>query len=224
MVPALEVSKKTQATLGALIGLTCQYEKEETQQCTITHIQDPTCEISEAQVSNPVEHCIRKYISSAGASSPERPPLPVVVLAAEQKVYEQYSHGGAGDNHDTVAKEEEAEHIVNSAGPDATHDEVKLDNDSTEGQDADEKHGRDWAEVGCARRNLARYLIGAYRRFNTLDDVCCISMTYDMEGLELFPTYRLPKADPATSTAQGYTDYEPNADDDNHSSEGNGTT
>ena len=56
----------------------------------------------------------------------------MVILAAEQEVYEQYSDGGAGDDHDAVAKEEEAEHVVNSAGPDTAHDKVKLDNNSTE--------------------------------------------------------------------------------------------
>lgn len=103
--------------------------------------------------------------------------MPVIVLAAEQEIYKQYSDGGACNDHDAVAKEEEAKHIIDSAGPDTAHDEVELDDDGTEGKDANEKHGGNGTEVACAGRNLTWYLISAYRRGNCLDNVGCVSTT-----------------------------------------------
>ncbi len=64
----------------------------------------------------------------------------MVVLGAEQEVDEQDGDGGARDDHNAVAEEEEAEHVVDFAEPHVVHDEVELDEDCTEWKDADESH------------------------------------------------------------------------------------
>ena len=57
----------------------------------------------------------------------------MIVLTTEQEVDEENGDGGAGDDHDTVAKEEEAEHVIHFPKPHVIHDEVELDEDCTEG-------------------------------------------------------------------------------------------
>ena len=65
----------------------------------------------------------------------------MVVLGAEQEVDEEDGDGGAGDDHEAVAEEEEAEHVVDFAEPHVVHDEVELDEDGAKGEDAYEGHG-----------------------------------------------------------------------------------
>ena len=59
--------------------------------------------------------------------------MPMVVLGTQQVVDEKYGHGGGSDDHEPVTEEEEAEHVVDFAEPDAAHDEVELDEDGAEG-------------------------------------------------------------------------------------------
>lgn len=73
----------------------------------------------------------------------------MVVLGAEEEVNEQHGDGGAGENHDQVAEEEEAKHVVDLAEPDVVEDEEKLDEDSAEREDADKGHGGEGPQVGC---------------------------------------------------------------------------
>lgn len=73
----------------------------------------------------------------------------MVVLRAKQEVDEQDGDSGTSDNHDSVAEEEEAEHVVDFAEPHVVHNEVELYEDGTEGENADEEHGGDGAKVGC---------------------------------------------------------------------------
>lgn len=72
----------------------------------------------------------------------------MIVLRTEQEVDQEYRDGGTGDDHDAVAEEEKAEHVVDFAEPHVVHDEVELDEDGAEGEDTDEEHGWEWAEVG----------------------------------------------------------------------------
>lgn len=92
---------------------------------------------------------MQKHIAGAGACTQEGSPLPVVVLGAEQEVDEQHGDGGAGEDRDQVAEEEEAEHVVDLAEPDVVEDEEELDEDGAEGEDADKGHGGQGAQVGC---------------------------------------------------------------------------
>ncbi len=93
----------------------------------------------------------------------------MIILATEQEVDEQDSNGGTGDYHDAVAEEEEAEHVVYLAKPHVVHDEIKLDEDSAEGKNADEEHRRNGSEVRSGRRYLAGYLVDADRRLHGLE-------------------------------------------------------
>lgn len=53
----------------------------------------------------------------------------MVVLGTEEEVDREYSNSSACDDHQTVADEEEAEHVVYPREPDRVHDEVQLDKD-----------------------------------------------------------------------------------------------
>ena len=72
----------------------------------------------------------------------------MIILTAEQEVNEENGDGRAGDDHDAVAKEEEAEHVVYFAEPHVVHDEVEFDENGTKGKDANEEHGRYRPEIG----------------------------------------------------------------------------
>ncbi len=65
----------------------------------------------------------------------------MVVLAAEQEVDEKDGDSGARDDHDAIAEEEETEHVVDFAEPHIVHDEVELNEDGAEGENANEEHG-----------------------------------------------------------------------------------
>ena len=73
----------------------------------------------------------------------------MVVFRAQQEVYEENRDSGAGDDHDAVAEEQETKHVVDFSKPHVVHDKVELNENGAEGEDADEEHGRDRAEVRC---------------------------------------------------------------------------
>jgi len=58
--------------------------------------------------------------------------MPMVILAAKQKVNHENGDSSASDDHEGIAKEEESKHIVHLAEPDGGHDEVEFDEDCTE--------------------------------------------------------------------------------------------
>lgn len=106
MVPVVSlVRRKTLPgrARGTRSGLTGQNEEEEAYQCTIPNVKHGRSKAAEADPSNPVDECICKNISSRGSRGRERPPLPVVVLATEEKVHKENSHRGASEDHDAVA-------------------------------------------------------------------------------------------------------------------------
>ena len=121
---------------------TCQYEEQEGDQKTISHIKHTTRKAPEAQFADPIQHSIHKHIKRACASRTECSPLPMVIFRAEEEVYEQDRYGGAGDDHDAVAEEEEAEHVVDLSEPHVVHDKVEFDEDGAKRKDSDEEHRR----------------------------------------------------------------------------------
>ena len=129
------------------VRLTSQDKKQEANQSAVPDIKHPTSKTPKAQFTNPIDHCIRKNIARARARSRERAPLPMVVFGTQQEIDEEDGDGGAGEDHDEVAEEEEAEHVVDFAEPHVVHDEVELNEDSAEGEDADEEHAGEGAEV-----------------------------------------------------------------------------
>ena len=54
---------------------------------------------------------------------------------------------GARDEEDGEDEDEEAEDVVEALQPDGGHDEVELDEDGAEGQDAADEHGEEQVEV-----------------------------------------------------------------------------
>ena len=65
----------------------------------------------------------------------------MVVFRAESKVHHEDCDGSRGDDHEAVAEEEEAEHVVDTAEPDAADDEIQLEEYGAKGKNADEEHG-----------------------------------------------------------------------------------
>ena len=118
----------------------------------------------------------------------------MVALGTKQKVDHEHRDGGARDDHEAEADEQEAEHVVHAARPDGVHDEVELDEDGAEGQYADQQHRWDRPHVSAGRRNLARDLVGADGRRDRL---------------------RL-EAQPTTRQRQRHRDHEPDENDDDH--------
>ena len=87
----------------------------------------------------------------------------MIILATEKEVYHQDGNGRAGDDHETVADEEEAKHVVHLAKPDGRHDEVEFHEDGAERKNTNEEHRGNWSHVERGRRDLARDLVGADR-------------------------------------------------------------
>lgn len=94
--------------------------------------------------------------------------MPAVVFRAEQEVHQQNCCGGSGDDHEPVAEEQEAEHVVDLAGPDGRHDEVEFDENCGKGEEASYEGGRERAEGAAWGRDLARDLVGFCGRFEGL--------------------------------------------------------
>lgn len=129
--------------------LTGQDKEQKADEETISHIQYPTGQASKTQFGHPIQQGVPEHVHRARPSRAKCPPLPVVILTAEKEVDQENGDGCASDDHDAIAEEKEAEHVVDFAKPHVVHDEVEFDKDGAEGEDADEKHGRDRAEVCC---------------------------------------------------------------------------
>jgi hypothetical protein len=97
--------------------LTRQDEYQESHQRRVTNVKDSTRQAPEANPCRPEAKCVEEDITPCHSSTKESPPLPAVVLGAEQKVYKKDSGTSGGDDHETITDEEEAEHVVDFAGP-----------------------------------------------------------------------------------------------------------
>ena len=141
--------------------LTSKNKEQERNQRAVPNVQYTPRQATQPQLRDPVDKRVSEDVECRCASCHERSPVPMVILTAEQEVYHQDGDCGACDDHETVAEEEEAEHVVDLAEPDGGHDEVELDEDGSEGEDADDEHGWDGFHVGCHGWDLAGDLVGA---------------------------------------------------------------
>ena len=139
IVPVDQVSTVSKPKQNAE-ALTRHNKPQKTQQHGIAEIQQPARERAKTQHPRPIEQTIRKQVPSTGATARERAPLPVVVLGAEEEVNHHDGHRGARHDQQAEGQEQEAEHVVDPAAPETLHDEVELDEDGPEGQDADCQH------------------------------------------------------------------------------------
>lgn len=87
----------------------------------------------------------------------------MVVFGTKQKVGQQDGHSGRGDDHQNVAQEQEAKHVVNLVKPQGVVDVVNFNEDGAEGQDACKQDGRSKLQRLGLPRNLTRNLVGADR-------------------------------------------------------------
>ena len=143
--------------------LTGQDEEQKADQNGIAEVEHVAGEARQRHLAEPVDEGVEEDVEGAGAGGEESAPLPVVVLGAEQEVDHEDGDGGASDDHEPVADEEKAEHVVHLAEPDAFHDELELDVDGQERQHADDEHRRRRSEVARRWRNLSRDLVGSDR-------------------------------------------------------------
>ena len=72
----------------------------------------------------------------------------MIILGAQQEVDEQNGNGSTGDDHNTVAEEEEAEHVVDLSKPHVIHDEIKFDEDGAKGEESNKCHGGQRPKIG----------------------------------------------------------------------------
>ena len=93
----------------------------------------------------------------------------MVILTAEQEVDKQDRDGGACNDHDAVAEEEETEHVVYLAKPHVVHDEVELNEDGAKRKNTNQEHRRNGPEVCSRRWDLARDLVDANGCLNGLE-------------------------------------------------------
>lgn len=114
-------------------GLTCQNEEEEAYQCAVTEVEYTRRQAPKTDVTKPIDHCICKNIACRGPGSVEGSPLPVIVLTAKQKVNQENRDRGTCNDHNSVADEQKAEHVVNFSRPHILQNEEEFNEDSSEG-------------------------------------------------------------------------------------------
>lgn len=136
-------------------------EDDESNHGRISHVEHRTGQATEAHAGRPKEERIdEEHISAGHTSTGKGPPVPPVVLRAEQEVHQQNGRGCRGDDHQSIAKEQEPKHVIDPVGPERGHDEVKFNEDGTEGENSGQEKGRDGAQTTGHRRHLARDLVG----------------------------------------------------------------
>lgn len=83
----------------------------------------------------------------------------MIILGTEQKVYHEHGDRSTCHDHESEAYEEESEHVVDLASPDAVHDEVQLHEDGPKRKDSNKEHTWDRSHIATRRRNLAWNLV-----------------------------------------------------------------
>lgn len=97
------------------VKLTGENEEQKADEQAVPQIEHPGSNAPKAKFADPVDQSVGKNIASRSPSGRKRPPLPVVVFAAEEEVDEQDGDRAASDNHDRIREEEEAKHVVHFA-------------------------------------------------------------------------------------------------------------
>ena len=145
--------------------------------------------------------------------------MPVIVLAAENKINQQYRDRGTRQDHDGVTQEEKSKHVIDPASPHIAHDEVKLDRNSSKWKDSRKGHGLYRTQVTDAWRDLPRNLIHTDRRLDRLRKLViqCLKQTY-------IKAYIVFESSPTTCKAQRQTDKKPDSDNHQHCTERDRTT
>lgn len=84
----------------------------------------------------------------------------MIVFVTHVEITHQDSHLGTRHDQDTKHQEQEANAIIDSVEPDRVHDKIKLNKDSTKGQDATHQDGGSRLQVKGLIGNLTRDLVG----------------------------------------------------------------
>lgn len=119
--------------------------------------------IGQAELGLKVVDAVDEEIDGGEARGDEASPPPVVVLGTEVEVAEENGGLRAGDDENEKHEEEKSEHVVRGAGPNGTHDEVELNEDAAEGQNASHYNTGDGLGVHGLLWDLTRNLVGPHR-------------------------------------------------------------
>lgn len=181
--------------------LTSKDEEKQGDQGTVANVKHSSGQATELDLCNEVQEAVEEDVGAARASREERPPLPIVVLGAEQEIGHENGDGSADNDHETVAQEEETEHVIDPAEPDRAHDEVKLNEDGAKGKETDEQAAGKGLEISRDRGDLSGNLVRANRRLDSAR----------------------AETKPGASEGEGQGDDEPDANNDEHGCEWNCT-
>ena len=141
----------------------------ESNQGRITNIQNCPREPTKADSSRPEEERVEENIATCHTGSGKCAPVPSVILGAEQEIHEQHGRGGRGDDHQTIADEQEAEHVVDLVGPERGHDEIEFHENGSKGKKTGQKHRWDRAQGAGHGGNLTGNLVGLGGTFDSLE-------------------------------------------------------
>ena len=141
----------------------------ESNQGRITNIQNCPREPTKADSSRPEEERVEENITTCHTGSGKCAPVPSVILGAEQEIHEQHGRGGRGDDHQTIADEQEAEHVVDLVGPERGHDEIEFHENGSKGKKTGQKHRWDRAQGAGHGGNLTGNLVGLGGTFDCLE-------------------------------------------------------
>lgn len=141
------------------MGHTSQNKHNEGDQRRIAHIEHGSSQPTKAHTRGPENQRVDEHVSTGHTGTDKCPPVPPVVLGAQQEIHQQHSRGRRGDNHQAVTEEQETEHVIDLVGPQRCHDKVQLNKDGAEWKNAGQQNGRDGAQATGHRGNLAGDLI-----------------------------------------------------------------
>jgi len=122
----------------------------------VTKIEQDGRKLRDLKLREEVEDRIEEHVESGCARSQISSPPPMIILAAELEITHDNGDFCAGQNQDHENNRKESENIVELVQPDRRKDEEKLNEHSTERQDAAHENG----EEGLHIPNLIRDLTG----------------------------------------------------------------
>ena len=141
----------------------------ESDQRRIANIQNRSREPTKANSSRPEEERVEENIATCHTSSRKCAPMPPVILGAKQEIHQQHCCGGGGDDHQTIAYEQEAKHVVDLVGPERGHDEIEFHENRSKGKKTGQKHRWDRAQGAGHGGNLTGNLVGLGGTFDSLE-------------------------------------------------------
>lgn len=172
--------------------LTSQNEDNKSEESGVADIQHRAGETTEADPGDPEQNCVQEDVPAGHSRAGKRPPVPPVVFSAQQEVHQKHGRGSRCDNHQPVAEEQEAKHVVDLVRPQRGHDKVELHEYRSKGEDTGQQQRGNSTQRTRHRRDLARDLVGLGGTFNSLEAIS------NRHGDSEYATYTLLESQPAS--------------------------